>query len=509
MSTVAPLLVAFQQDLNLPALQYAASILLTGLETPCQVVLYQAGQRLQASKLVLSYGWQVPTVEGVAHLHIAAGELFGARAYLRTVSLPGAPIWHDRLPVLFPSVGDSGGERATPSHRQEFIAPDILASAFFLLTGYEEVVQGGPLDHRGRYLAAASWLGRHKLLDRPLVNEYAVALQAWLRRLCPEIQFAQRQWHGRTFAVALTRDIDSLHKLDRLSLRTLLRDLLRGERRRVVQQLRLLLDVRWRGRRDPHSNLDAIINWERTVGIRSSFYLISSRADGDANYDLGEVTRAAAVRQAVADGWELGFHPGCRTPLCERSFLAEHAAFVRESGPALGGRQHGLRFRSPYTWRFWRRAGLRYDSTLGFVDQEGFRCGYCLPFRPFDLIENRVLDLWELPLTVMDCTLDRYRGLSPDQAGDVLSRLAKTVQQYRGVLVFLWHNTYFGRENVGPYHDVFAAFLEAALAAGAYVGPAAEVIRAWEATLPEDGGGFSSREDGFPPLGAPLQSVVS
>lgn len=68
----------------------------------------------------------------------------------------------------------------------------------------------------------------------------------------------------------------------------------------------------------------------------------------------------------------------------------------------LGCRQHLLRFEVPTTWRIQEKAGFVYDTTLSFADHDGFRCGICLPSEPYDLVENRILSLWEIPLTVMD-----------------------------------------------------------------------------------------------------------
>lgn len=40
-------------------------------------------------------------------------------------------------------------------------------------------------------------------------------------------------------------------------------------------------------------------------------------------------------------------------------------------------RQHYLRFEVSTTWRIQEKA-----------DHEGFRCGICLPFKPYDLLGN-------------------------------------------------------------------------------------------------------------------------
>jgi hypothetical protein len=206
-----------------------------------------------------------------------------------------------------------------------------------------------------------------------------------------------------------------------------------------------------------------------------------SQRTGDSNYEAEKLLADPHLKIMREQGWELGFHPGMRTYADAQAYEEENSHMARiQTERARGGRQHGLRFQVPHTWRFWEDAGFLYDSTFGFAEHEGFRAGLCAPFRPFDLLENRRMNLWELPLTVMDCTLDRYRGLDAAAAKTAVQALWSTVKARHGVFVLLWHNNYFGRNNVGDYHDVFADLVETAIQDGATVAPAIDAIKMWE-----------------------------
>lgn len=113
---------------------------------------------------------------------------------------------------------------------------------------------------------------------------------------------------------------------------------------------------------------------------------------------------------------------------------------VTENG-IFGGRQHYLRWKSPDTWRILEKAGLKYDTTLSFADHEGFRCGICFPYKPFDILRNRVLNIWELPLIVMDGSLFNYQNLIPEEGFQRIKTLVDTIKKYHGVFVLLWHNS--------------------------------------------------------------------
>ena len=88
---------------------------------------------------------------------------------------------------------------------------------------------------------------------------------------------------------------------------------------------------------------------------------------------------------------------------------------------------------------------MLYDTTLSFADRAGFRCGICLPFKPFDITENRELDIWELPLIVQEGTLKgaNYQNLSPGEAYKEMVELIQAVKKCHGVFVLLWHNSSF------------------------------------------------------------------
>ena len=85
------------------------------------------------------------------------------------------------------------------------------------------------------------------------------------------------------------------------------------------------------------------------------------------------------------------------------------------------------------------------DSTLGYADREGFRCGTGNCFPVFDFLERRVLDLYESPLVVMDGTLRTYRNQSCDQAMDIISSYITCGKKYNMPVTFLFHNSSFDR----------------------------------------------------------------
>ncbi len=109
-----------------------------------------------------------------------------------------------------------------------------------------------------------------------------------------------------------------------------------------------------------------------------------------------------------------------------------------------GARQHFLRWRTPDTFQHLENAGLDFDSTLGYADAAGFRCGTCHEFQVFNLKTRRTLRLRERPLIAMDCSVmdAEYQNLGASTAAfDYLKALKDICRHYDGEFTLLWHNT--------------------------------------------------------------------
>ena len=78
---------------------------------------------------------------------------------------------------------------------------------------------------------------------------------------------------------------------------------------------------------------------------------------------------------------------------------------------------------------------------MGFADREGFRCGTSHPFRPFDVEQDREIDVLEVPLIAMDATLRHYRKLTPEATRTRLLELAGACRRVGGTFTLLWHNS--------------------------------------------------------------------
>jgi hypothetical protein len=343
------------------------------------------------------------------------------------------------LPVLF-------GERPflAEDEGRVSLGIDVFGGAFFMLSRYEEAVLP-ERDGHGRFPVHASLAAREGFLSRAIVDDYGELLFAALRRVWPRLPQPPRQ-----FRLTVTHDVDHPLCPGRSAIgigRATAGDLLR--RRDPHLAARRLLAFARGPDDDVCNTFDFIMGESERRGLRSAFYFMAGRTDPrfDGDYSLDDPWVRGLLRRIRERGHELGIHPsygsyrdGERMRV-EVEALRTACAELGLDARIRGGRQHYLRWENPTTWRNWDDAGLEYDSTLGFPERPGFRCGTCREFPVFDLGARRVLRLRERPLVVMETSFFDYGAAPVGRLVDEVAALKSECRRHGGELVLLWHNS--------------------------------------------------------------------
>ena len=138
----------------------------------------------------------------------------------------------------------------------------------------------------------------------------------------------------------------------------------------------------------------------------------------------------------------VGFHPSYNSYDKPEQFYIEKRNLENFFNIAVvEGRQHFLRFKVPTTWQIWEDNKMEIDSTLGYADYEGFRCGTGNEFSVFNILTRKKLELKERPLIVMDGTLFRYRGLSVEEGLKQMLKYKEKCKEYNMPFTILFHNS--------------------------------------------------------------------
>lgn len=279
------------------------------------------------------------------------------------------------------------------------------------------------LDKHQRFLRC---LSRYNILE-PDVSKFFI--QNGLKVEYPE---------GKKFAVCLMHDIDIVNysKID------VMYKIYKSLRQMQFKHALLPPFYRLNKTLNPLWNFEKTMVMEEKYGAKSSFYFMAlDKNSDDCNYNIDDLK--LELRSIIEKGFEVGLHGGYYSYNNLNEIRNEKNRLEKVLGKrVIGYRNHVLRFKVPDTWKLLRKAGFKYDSTLGYADCVGFRNGMCHPFKPFNLNTNSEIDILEIPLNIMDVTLFDYMKLDLNGAWKITKLLIDIVEKYNGIITILWHNTY-------------------------------------------------------------------
>jgi hypothetical protein len=333
---------------------------------------------------------------------------------------------------------------------------DFVASAYFLLSRYEEILHRDRRDEHGRFPGRESLPRRAGFIDRPIVDEYGKRIRGWLNgngvRMQEFVPFIRK--------INLTHDVDI--PFTGRTWPGVARKILSGRRAPLAAVREKYAPLA----QDPYYTFPWMFEenrrLQRTIGEERCQSLLFFRAGGRAKqdrprYDLyGKDIRAlyALCKQYEAT---VGLHcsyQGGREPsllFAEKNRLEE--AFGLD---VRANRHHYLASREPEDMEYLEKAGITDDYTMGYADVAGFRLGTSLPVRYINPVARRLSSLVLHPLTIMDGTLNevRFMNLTGDRAEEYCMRLIDHIRNVNGELTLLWHNT-SAMERSGYLRDLY------------------------------------------------------
>lgn len=374
--------------------------------------------------------------------------------WLSDATLPKLPLdnielgdFEQDIPILFGSRFNNGDFLAVSGSCVR-LGVDVIGSLFFLMSRYEEVVIPDRDAHE-RFPASASTSFKSNILNRAIGNEYIDLLWHFMKQLWPNLE---RQ--NRRFRVLPSHDID-LPSGYWCEWSTILDSFTNARPRKALREFCQRIKYAWIGlrkqwHRDPNDVLDWIMTVSEAQNVRSAFYYIPEKTHA---FDLGmPISHPHVVdqwRRIVKRGHEIGIHPGYAN-VGDGKQLRSSVERMRDQlkkaeidQVVQGGRQHFLRWKTPDSMRAWDFAGLTYDSSLGYAEQAGFRCGLCYEYPLYDVVERKKLNVRERPLVIMECTVidPRYMNLGlTDDAFDKMNELKSICRRHNGDFTILWHN---------------------------------------------------------------------
>lgn len=313
---------------------------------------------------------------------------------------------------------------------------DIFSASFWLLTRYEEYLPY-KADNHSRFSGKNSFLFKNDLLLQPLIDQ-------WGKKF---VEVLKIETEKKPIVKTLTIDVDNAfafaHKGMVRSLGGSVRNLMKTDFGAFKDRIKVA-----RGKmKDPFDTYDYIIEKAKENGVGLKFFfLLGDPGKNDTNLSH-QIKELREKIQYVSSFAECGIHPSYQSFLDQNKVQEEVNRLEDIIGKKVTiSRQHFLRMQLPKSYQILLHCGITEDHTMGFADEPGYRAGTSQPFFWYNLSDEKETNLRVFPFVMMDATLKRYLGLTPEKALAYSQKIYDSLKSTGGNFTLLWHN-----ESVNDY----------------------------------------------------------
>jgi len=377
----------------------------------------------------------------------------------------------EQVPVLFPCSKET--EWYSVEGTLVRFHHDLLKSAFYLLSGYQEYVNGEK-DAHGRYPWKLSIQHQLGVTGTPVVNYYFEVILEAFGKLCKIIGLPFDRTVREAPVLFLSHDVDRIRKYSLRNLAYVGMQLLKikpdpeslGHTGLLKNLMQLLKGVLFH-LKDPYWNFTELKELEHKNKISSTWFFLEKTSMENSRYHFRHKKIRLLIAELAHKGDEIGLH-GTLESSEKPGILAAELQRLENvcDSPVLGIRQHFLKYSNPATTKIQMETRLLYDASLGFAEQIGFRNSYAWPFKLYDFKEQKSMDIWQLPLNAMDVTLLGYMQTPLPEFLEALHPVIQEVKKFKGVFSLLWHQCRLDEQAYPGIFQVYQSLLEEIMGQG-------------------------------------------
>lgn len=336
----------------------------------------------------------------------------------------------------FKTIDYKGNKAIFQVYDEDAILPfDVFSAIFFLVSRYEEYL---PFvrDHHGRFAAQLSMGMQWGILDKPMVNIWALEVKQIILERYPEFVFPVKK-----FRFIPTYDIDSAWDYSQKGWLRSIGGFYIALKTFNFKEFRNRAWVLTGKVKDPFDTFDLQRGYQKKYNLHPVYFILFGmygRFDKNINFRNGRFRRLV---KWLADYAEIGLHPSYNTvdnPKLLKEELENLEDLLKKD--ITRSRQHFLRLNLPDTYQNLIENDILDDYTMGFAALPGFRAGICDTYRFYDLEIDVETKLRLHPFVVMDGTLRDYLNLTPEDAINKIKKLISEVKKVNGTFISLWHN---------------------------------------------------------------------
>ena len=403
--------------------------------------------KINFEDLSINYG-----IDNKSRIQIRKGniEYFSKREDLDLTNI----IWKEwnntSIPFLFDSKDDDIFQY---DNDQIIINFDIIASSFYFLSNWQEFTNKDR-DNIGRFLYSESIQNKLNIIEIPVVNYYFDILKNAIEKAY-NVSLKVELWNKHEFATFVSHDIDNCQSAWLQGAKSELLNF------KFISAAELIFSKIFK--EDKWFNFNEILELEKGLGINSTFFFLCRKGRNfgyyNADYNIKNKKFKKVFANIIENGSEIGIHGSFGTHDNLNNFKTD---LIKLPSNINGNRFHFLKFDIEKTPQILNDCNIKYDSSLAFAEHFGFRNSFCYPFYLYDIINDKPTHILEIPLILMDGTLQnkRYLKVSKD---DVLLRvngIINEVKKFNGVFSILWHNTHFSEYKYKGWKKIYIELIE-------------------------------------------------
>ena len=323
-----------------------------------------------------------------------------------------------------------------PVYNEKSLFPfDIFAASFYFVSRYEEYLPHIN-DKHNRFQAKDSILFKMNMLEKPLINIWAMELGEKLKEFYPDLRLKKR-----SFTFIPTYDVDAAwsyrNKGVFRTMAALARDFINFDFKEFKRRWRTIT-----GREhDPFDTFDYQLELQKELSLHPKYFILCGEYDlNDKNISLRNTEFQNLIKR-LGDYAEVGIHPSFSSYLNKEKVGMEIQNLSKVLNREITmSRQHFLRLQMPLSYQILIDLDITDDYTMGYASLPGFRAGIASTFQFFDLEHDNVTKLNIHPFALMDGTMRDYLELNVDESYEKATKLIQEVKDVNGTFILLWHN---------------------------------------------------------------------
>lgn len=394
-------------------------------------------------------------------LVIKPSGFFDPEMYDSDSSIPKLPltIWEES-PVLY------GEDKVETIGNTIVLHADLIASTYFLVSRYEEMVRRNIRDVHNRFPGKESIPYKAGFIDRPIIEEWGCSLRTLLRQNGIEIPEPPQEIKK----IYLTHDVDQMAHYR--NLRGMLGGVIRGLKR--PKEGDQALKSYFGGLKfDPWYTFPYIyrldLYLQSTIGADKCEIITFFRSGGGKLKEDKPFVNVLhpdykhlinyTKRKNVTIGLHSSYQAGCTPQLIDE----EKKRLEKTSKQTIYyNRNHYLNNREPEDFEYLIKNQFTDDFSMGYADIAGFRLGTCRSVKWINPVTQELTQLSLHPLTIMDVSLSdkRYMYMNAHEARLYCEHLIGIVGKYNGEISLLWHNNVVEKSPLNYHRKLYRDLLK-------------------------------------------------